>query len=83
MRDKPFGSPTLIYLVEHGKGSGLFTSPSHTGFTAGQTAWMIPSLHFQCHYDAKEFADQDPMRNVVKLRIYARQEPIRPAKDIE
>lgn len=79
-KDKPYGKPVLIYLVEQGKDTGIYCHPAVMGFQAGVCAWAEKRLHFQCHKDAKEFADTVPRGNVVKLRLYARQEPIRPAK---
>lgn len=81
-KDKPYGQPVLIYLVEQGKGSGMYCHPTRMGITAGVCAWAERGLHFQCHKDAKEFADTVPRGNVVKLRLYARHEPIRPAKTL-
>jgi hypothetical protein len=82
MKNRPYGEPVLIYLVEQGKDSGLYCGRGRVGITAGVTAWSDDRLQFTSYRDAAEFANTIPEGNIVKLRLYARQEPIRPAKHL-
>ena len=68
--------PQLVYLVET---HGMYIHPKHNYLTGGQTAWLNPELHFQCHKDAKDFADtrlKHEKAKVIKLNVAAFQEEI-------
>lgn len=69
--------PQLIYLVDT---VGGYTAPMNYGFTSGQTAWMLPSLHFSCYRDAAEFANTLPEHykaKIVKLNVCAFEEAVK------
>lgn len=68
--------PQLIYLVDTRYG---YVSPRREGYISGQTAWLDRDVRFQCHKDAKDFADAQPASDkakVVKLNVCAFEESI-------
>lgn len=68
--------PQLIYLVDT---IGGYVHPSQSHLTSGQTAWTDSNLWFQCHKDARDFAELQPAwhrARVIKLNICAFEEPI-------
>lgn len=72
----PRFAPVLVYLVEK---RGGYVHPSWEGYVSGQTAWMMPGLHFQCRLDASQYAKKVG-GEVIKLRVRATREDSKRAK---
>lgn len=69
--------PKLIYLVE--VAGCAYVHPSRNHLTGGQTIWTDPTYWFQCHKDAKDFANTrkpHEKARVVKLNVCAFEEKI-------